>query len=344
MHTFQWQPRCERPSTLVPAVRVGSGPGAPSRSAVRGRQWRSCGPGLYVPASAVQSIVEQRILEQAARVGPRGGLTAWAALRWYGAAYFDGTGPRGELLPVPLLVAGKNIRGDARCAPSWEQFAPSERRVVAGVPCATPQRALFDEMHRTGSLRDAVVAMDMAAAARLISVGLMGRYVVHRRAWTGVPLVRAALALATDDSRSPQESRMRLVWCIDAGLPAPYCNRPVFSPDGALIGIPDMLDPEAGLAVEYDGADHLLEDRRKKDLEREAAFRDHGLEYLAVVRGMMSERVRLAGRMGAARRRAQFAPSDRRRWTLEPPAWFDVPETLDEQLVRECAADRLSHP
>ena len=49
---------------------------------------------------------------------------------------------------------------------------------------------------------------------------------------------------------------MRLVWVMDAGLPTPLCNEPVFSLDGQLLGYPDLFDPEAGSVGEYDGADH----------------------------------------------------------------------------------------
>jgi len=300
--------------------------------------------GYYVPATTEGKVVEQRIVEQAVRLGQHGGITAWAALRWRGAAYFDGLANGGSRqLPIPLLV-GSNLRPDPRAALSWEQFAPSEKEVIADVQCATVQRALFDEMHRTGSLRDAVVAMDMAAAAGLISVSLMSEYVALRPAWTGVPLVREALRLATDDSRSPQESRQRLVWLLDAALDPPLCNPHVFSRrDGHLIGRPDLLDLAAGLVVEYDGADHLKKDRRRRDIWRETDFRDHGLEYLTVVRGDIGDRRMLARRFHAGRARALFESFDDRAWTLTPPPGFVLPEPLDARLRRTGRTEELTH-
>ena len=83
--------------------------------------------------------------------------------------------------------------------------------------------------------------IDKASAARLISVFLMSLYVEQRAAWTGVPLVRAALALATDDSRSPMETLMRLVWVLDAMLDPPVCNQPLFSADRLLARVPGPL-------------------------------------------------------------------------------------------------------
>jgi len=344
MRTFEWNPRCERPGDLVVPVRTDpEGTSGPTRSSARRGRWRQVCPGRYVPSTTDSTAVEQRIVEQASRLGAHGGVTAWAALRWRGAAYFDGLTDGGtRQLPIPLLV-GTNLRPDPRAALSWEQFAPTEREVVAGVPCATVQRALFDEMHRTGSLREAVVALDMAAAAGLISVSLMREYVAKRNAWTGVPLVRKALLLATDDSRSPQESRTRLVWLVDAGMDWPLCNPHVFSCTGKFLGRPDLLDPVAGLVVEYDGADHLKKDRRRQDSQREARFRDHGLEYVTVVRGEIGARQDLVHRFRAARARARFAAAHERAWTLSAPSWFALPEPLDARLRRTGRADELTH-
>jgi hypothetical protein len=289
-------------------------------------------------------VVEQRILEQSVRLPACGAVTAWAALRWRGAAFFDGLQNGSEQLPVPLVVSGAaNIRSQPGSAVTREQLAPSEREMVSGMPCTTIQRALFDEMRRGLSLRHAVVSLDMAAAAKLISVALMSEYVAQRPAWTGVPLVRRALLLASEDSRSPQETRMRLVWTLDADLPAPLCNQPVFGTDGQLLGYPDLFDPVAGLVGEYDGANHLERDRRRSDAEREARFRDHGLEYVNLVRGDLGDRARAVRRICSARARAPFTRAEDRRWTLTMPSWFQPEEPLDAYLVRTGAAGYLTH-
>jgi len=70
------------------------------------------------------------------------------------------------------------------------------------------------------------------------------------------------------------------------------------------------------------GADHLRDDRRSRDRTREERFRDHGLEYVAVVRGELNRVALVVRRLRAAYSRALFLPSDRCRWTLEEPAWF----------------------
>jgi hypothetical protein len=278
--------------------------------------------GLYVPAETDSDVVEQRIVEAAARLPAHSAVSAWASLRWRGATFFDGLGDGGRTrLPVPLLVGG-NIRPDPRVVVSHEQLPPSEIEWVAGVPVTIVERAVFDEMRRTGSVRRAVEVIDMAIAAELTDLERVAEYIAIRPAWTGVPMTRLALPLASADSRSPQETRMRLTWVLNAGLPTPVCNQPVFDLDGRLLGIPDLFDPVAGLVGEYDGADHLAEDRRARDAVREERFRDHGLEYVALVRGDLGRPAQAAHRILAARARAKFLAADDRRWTLDPPSWW----------------------
>ena len=344
MEMHRWAPICERPSGLVQPVRVDrAGEGGLTRSGAAGTNWHRCAPGLYVPRDR-PDCVEQRILEQAGRLPEGAGVTAWAALRWRGANFFDGLTDGGTTrLPVPLVLggAGANLRSHPACQLTKTQFAPSEREVVAGLPLATVQRALFDEVVRRGSLWPAVQAIEMAAAAQLISVCLFAVYVRHRGPWTGVPLARTAVLLATNDSRSPPETWLRLVWELVARLPRPVCNRPVYDLDGRLLGIPDLFDPVAGLVGEYDGADNLEHERHRADVSREELFRDHGLEYVEVVRG--DSRDRAAQRMLSARARAKFLPPESRAWTLQPPRWSPAPESLDDFFIRHNLVDHLTH-
>ena len=46
---------------------------------------------------------------------------------------------------------------------------------------------------------------------------------------------------------------MRMLYVLDLGFASPKVNVPVFSLAGQFLGAPDMLDVEAGLAMEYDG-------------------------------------------------------------------------------------------
>jgi hypothetical protein len=202
-----------------------------------------------VPTEVDGSVPEQRILEQSMRLPPEGAVTGWAACRLAGASFFDGIEPDGRSrIPVPLAIGPRaRLRRDAAVVLSRERLDPREVTVRHGIPCTEIRRALFDEMRRTPGLREAEVAMDNAAAAELVSIRRMRAYAAGHPGWKRVGTVHRDLDLASERSRSPNETRMRLMWVLDAGLPAPRVNQPVWD----LAGNP----PEPSL-------DEVLEDRK----------------------------------------------------------------------------------
>ena len=324
MDEHRWLPRSVRPPGLVrPAPLDPTGRRGPTRGQAAGPRYRQTSAGLYVPAAVDGGVVEQRIVEQASRIRSYGAVTAWAALRWHGAAFFDGSVAAGtRRLPVPIVLGPARLRPDPRVALSQEQLAVGELVWIDGVPVTTPERAIFDEVRRRASLREGVVALEMAVAAGLVTLGGFAAYVVTRQAWTGVPLTREVSVLAGGECLSPPEARLRLVWMLDCGLPPPVCNRPVFDLRGNLLGIPDLFDPEAGLVGEYDGAHHKSHLRHRRDVAREERFRNHGLEYFVIVGGDLSDGDTAVRRIHRARARARFLPAPLRGWTLDPPAWW----------------------
>jgi hypothetical protein len=242
------------------------------------------GPNAYVPAATDRSLPEQRILEKSVLLRPSGAVTGWAALRLAGAAYFDGL-EHDRRTPLPVLLAlghSNGRRTHSGTALSYEPLDEREVRVTQGVRATVPRRALFDEMRRTDDWRRAVVAMDMAAAAELVSIRQLSEYHAARTGWRRARVVAQALPFASERSRSPAESRLRLVWQVDAGLPAPLVNQEVFDSEGRLICVADLIDVEAGMVVEYDGAEHRRARRHSKDVAREERCRRVGLEYCKV--------------------------------------------------------------
>ncbi len=256
----------------------------PTKGQARGPYWRRTSPGLYVPSDVDAGVVEQRILESAQRLPPGGAVSGWASLRMAGGGFFDGLQPDGRTpWPVRLVVPpGRNLRavGDAV---GRERLDASEIVHLHGVPCTEPLRATFDEARSCSSMREAVVAVDMALAAGLIRLDEFRVYAHRRRGWPGARMARAAAKLADPRSLSPGETRMRLVWVLDARLPPPRCNWPIADLDGRRLGKPDLLSDELGVAGEYDGAEHRARTRHALDVAREGLFRGAGLEYFTVV-------------------------------------------------------------
>jgi hypothetical protein len=287
-----------------------------------------------VPADVDSTVVEQRILEQSMLLPSFGAVTGWASCRLRRAAFFDGLLPDGPTqIPVPLLIGPLGqLRPHEGVRLSRERLLHSEIVVVHGIRCARLDRALFDEMRRVEDLREAVVAMDMMAAAELLSLRQMRDYVLEHPGWTGVPGVREALDLASEHSRSPNETRLRLIWQLDAGLPPPLINQPVFTRAGRLIGYPDLFDPVAGVVGEYDGAEHRRAARHSKDVAREEDFRRAGLEYFKVTGPDLRNVSLIVSRMHSTRSRALWLPPERRAWTLDLPDGWEKGLTLDQKL------------
>jgi hypothetical protein len=313
-----------RPVRIDPTGRTGPTPGQ-----AYGPKWRRSTHGLYVPTWVDATVPEQRILEQSMRLPEGGAVTGWAALRKARAGFFDGLARDGRTeLDVPLCVGPLGrIRDAPGSTVHRDRLLPDEVVVIDGVRCARTLRGLFDAMRLALDEREAVVAMDMAAAASLASISQMLTYTESHPGWEGVQQVRDALPLADERSRSPSETRTRLVWQLDAGLPKPLVNQPVWDLTGRLLGYADLFDPVAGVVGEYDGADHRAAKRHSKDVAREERFRRRGLEYFKVT-GPDTPAV-VVDRMLSTRSRARWlAPGDRA-WTIEPPPGWEPELSLD---------------
>lgn len=184
-----------------------------------------------------------------------------------------------------------------------------------GIACARPEVAVFHEIRRVGELRDAVLAIDLAVTARVTTLARIGAHLGTERGQRHRRLALSALELAVDNVLSPPETRLRLVWMLDAGWPKPLTNCRVFDEHGRLLGVPDLLDPHLGVIGESDGADHRDRARHQRDVRRQADFSAAGLEVVTVVGGDLNHPQMIRIRMEQARERASTRV---KRWTLDP--------------------------
>ena len=143
--------------------------------------------------------------------------------------------------------------------------------------------------------------------------------------------VREAVLHMDENSWSWQETALRLVWTLDAVLPAPSCNAAVFDRLGQHIATCDLLDVDAGLAVEYNGHVHDAPYQRSLDRQRRAALEAHGVAVLEVGEADMRDRYLLAERLYDAREEARRSASAARTWTIERPAWWIPTDTVAER-------------
>ncbi len=175
-------------------------------------------------------------------------------------------------------------------------------------------RTAFD-LARTGPLESAVVALDALARAKVVRLEDVAGYVDAHRGWKGAARARRAVALADPRTRSCAETRLRLLWVLDAGLPAPLVNRPVLHIDGYVLGEVDLLDAHAGLVGEYDGAGHREPVQHAADNNREEWLEDAGLVVVRVTAiDLASHRSRSIGRLRAGHARGLRRDRSRDRW------------------------------
>ncbi|WP_344147353.1 hypothetical protein [Nocardioides koreensis] len=281
-------------------------------------------------------------MEAAALLPSYGGVTGWGALRWSGGHWFDGLTDGGRTLLPVTLAAGGNIRERPGVRICEEGLNPKDLCELDGLRITTAVRSVCYEMRYAASDRLAVVALDMATFSDLVSIDELWAYALAHAAWTGIPRCRRAAGLADENSWSPRETLLRLVWELDAGLRRPLCNVPIFDESGRHIGTPDLFDPQAGVAGEYDGALHLLGAQRARDLRREEKFRNHGLEYVTMLAGDQADPAGLVARLLATFDRASAIPASRKRWTLTPPPWWvDTTTVLARRELTEAQRLRL---
>jgi hypothetical protein len=322
----------ERQDLFRPMRADPSGARGPTPRAVRGTSYRRTSQGLYLPAYVSDADPEQRIVEAAAVLPEFGGVTGWATLRWCGARWIDGHGPDGRQ-PVSLATGYSDIRSQLGIDVSQERLGPGDLLTWDGLPIVSPVRALYFAMRYAANVRRAVRLVDMTAFADIVSLLEITSYVHAHPGWTGAPQAREALTLADENAWSPMEVDTRLCWLVDAGLPPVLTNRPLFDRAGRHLATPDLIEVDAGVVVEYNGAVHLDPVLRRLDVSREDLYRSLGLEVVVAVAGQ--SRSELARMMRAAHARARFERERERTWTITPPPWWTPTLTVQQRRALE---------
>jgi hypothetical protein len=237
------------------------------------------------------------------RGGPLAVATGWSACVVLG---LDVAPPRPK--PVEIASPDRQLRPGPGLVAARKGFAPGDVVVENGCRTTSPLRTAYDLATRSGPaataldrvagpLADALVAAD--ALARLGGFGAEDLLAVPgpRSRARGRAGLRRVAALLDPRSESPSETRVRLQ-VILAGLPRPELQWPVTGPgrDRRL----DLAWPEYGVAVEYDGRDHALADRRGRDIDRLDALRAQGWIVIVVTARQLARPMWVPDRVRAA--------------------------------------------
>ena len=311
------RPGLVRPVRIDPAGLVG-----PTRAQTQGAGWRRTSRGLYLPVRCPADSVEQVLVEVAASLPRHSSLTGWAALHWLHAPWSDGGRADGSRRPVPVLVGNHRMTARPELLISSEGHRPADVREIDGLPITSPVWAVAFEARRAATLEAAVRWLDIGYAADLVDPVSLGVMAWRLTATTGVGRLREAMAYANENSWSPQETTMRLLWVRELGISPVVANHPVFDLSGRFVATPDLLDLSGGVAGEYDGRLHLQGRQRARDITREGALRAVGLEYVTMTAADLADPSDFLRRTRQARERAAHLP---RRWTIESPeGWVDT--------------------
>ena len=173
---------------------------------------------------------------------------------------------------------------------------------VAGLRFTSPTRTTLDLARWAPTLSEAVVVVDAMLRTGLPEDKLVRAAEALRRQ-RGARQARQAAQLGRRGVRSPGESRLRVAYVLDLGVATPLVNPTLLDLEGRFLAMPDLLDEEAGLVLEYDGASWA-------GSTRQAGHRDHDQHREDNAREELLERARLlvvrAGKSDLGQHRAQL--------------------------------------
>lgn len=274
--------------------------GETTKSALR-RYYTRLLPDVYI-APNVEPTAQDLALAGWLWSGRKAVVAGRSAAALHGALWVESS------VPVDLIHENRNrqagvvVRGD--------RLGDNEVQLLRGMPVTTPLRTALD-LACWYSRNTAMASLDALARATSIDpadVLLLAEQYPGRR---GIRAARDNLPLMDGGSQSPKETWLRLL-LIDAGLPCPRTQIPIYDEFGKEIAYLDMGWEDIKVAAEYDGEQHRTDrwqyawdSRRREMLER--------LGW-SVVRVLAGDRpADIVGRVRAAiARRASLQGHDRR--------------------------------
>lgn len=292
--------------------------GQVTKGLLRGREFRRVEADTYVGARVADSPL-LRVRAALVRGGPTAVATGWSACVVHGLDVAS--------RPVPLEIAApdRRLRPGPGLTVRRARVPEEEVTEVDGTRATTMLRTALDLAARSGPawsavdrvvdpLTDAVVAADALACRGGFTADDLRSAAACHGGCRRVRRVERVAALLDPRPDSPPESRARVALVL-AGLPRPRVRHPVRDAHGVGREL-DLAWPEFRVAVEYDGRDHALSDRRGRDIDRLDALRRAGWVVIVVTAVQVARPRWLADRV----REELLA----RGWVPGPNPWGDV--------------------
>ncbi len=223
----------------------------------------------------------------------RGIIAGLSASALHGAEWVDAAAPveifHSNRNPLP----GLRVRGD--------RLDEDEVTLVDGVPVTTPARTALD-LGCWYPTDKAVAAIDALMRATDLKVPEVEALVQRYSARRGIRRARIAMGLADAGAQSPKETWLRIL-VIQAGLPRPQTQIPVFNEFDDVIAYLDMGWVDVKVAVEYDGEQHRTDRRQYTwDVRRRELLERCGWIVIRVVAGDRPEDILRRVRAALAQR------------------------------------------
>ncbi len=234
-------------------------------------------PGVWAPRGVELSANDRA---RAAWLWSRrdGVLAGLSASTMLGAKWIDADEPA-ELIhtnrrPPPLISVHTDI------------LLPGEMQTVCGLPVTTPARTAFD-LGRRLDLEEGVQRIDALMNATDVKVTAIEAIAEGHPGVRGLRQLRQTLDLVDRGAESPYESLTRLL-LVQAGFPRPQTQIPVVDAYGVVIARIDMGWPEYLVGVDFEGAQHWTDPKRRTwDVERYALLPELGWTDVRLTSGML---------------------------------------------------------
>jgi very-short-patch-repair endonuclease len=257
--------RVPRPAVVPPELTRGPFTVAEARRAglarwhLEGASWRRLGPRMYVWAGLPETP-ELRLEAARPRLPPTAvfsGLTA----AWVHGLDVAACEPIEVTIPKGMGISARSGMVVRRAV-----LAVGDVVKRRGMRVTSILRTLNDLCVQL-SATEAVVVVDMALHADLVSLADLNALCLARARCVGVANLRRVVSLAEPAAESPMETRLRMVLVL-GGLPRPQAQVPLHDSQGRFLGRPDLYYPDHRLGLEYDGRVHrgsLAEDNRRQN-------------------------------------------------------------------------------
>jgi hypothetical protein len=153
---------------------------------------------------------------------------------------------------------------------------------LGGVRCTTAVRTLCD-LAATLELPQLVAVGDHLVRRQggLLTIEEVRAEAACWRGRRGRRTLARALELLDPGAESPKESELRVI-LIEAGFPAPECNRSVYDWTGRFVARVDLAYADLRIAIEYEGDHHRDRRQWRKDHARRRRLEAIGWIYLPV--------------------------------------------------------------